>query len=179
MRAGTTNTPAIRTKLGAFSGTKVTCSTIAYIPILAFLATTEPGGIKRRKAEMATRRSAGFTEPPRGDNPYCPSKGGKVNEEYRPTPRFPLDFPFTTMLTSLVIVRQNSVSTAQYPQGSAPQNAQNSNRERAIKIRRNLSDFSGFHFSNRERIAFFQFVPRCSAPALQYPVAYTGDFDQA
>jgi hypothetical protein len=145
------------------------------------LATTEPGGIERRKAEMATRRSAGFTEPPGGDKPYCPSKGGKVNEEYRPTPRFPLDFPFTIMLTSLVLVRQTSASTAQYPQGSAPQNAQNSNRERAINFRCNLPNFSAFQFSNRERIAFFQSIPPCLAPtlAVQYPAIHRGDLHPA
>jgi hypothetical protein len=128
---------------------------------------------------MASRRSAGFTGVPlRETIRIVLTKGGKVNEEYRPTLRFfSLDFSFTKMLTSVVIVRRNSVSTAQYLAGSAPQSAQNSNRERAIKIRCNLLNFSGFHFSNRERIAFFQFVPRCPAPALQYPVAYTGDFD--
>jgi hypothetical protein len=90
---------------------------------------------------------------------------------------FSIAFQFTTMLTFLAIFGQNSVAAAQYPEGPAALNAQNSNRERAINILRNLPNFSSFHFSNRELIAFFQFVPRCPTPALQYPVAHTGDFD--
>jgi hypothetical protein len=42
---------------------------IAYIPILAFLAMTDLGGSKRKRAEVTTKRKAGFIEPPRGRQP--------------------------------------------------------------------------------------------------------------
>src|SRR5215472_10148934 len=51
-------------------GSKVTCSTIAYIPTLTFLATTELGGWKRMKAATAIRRRAGFMESSQAQNHY-------------------------------------------------------------------------------------------------------------
>jgi hypothetical protein len=70
IRTGTTNIPDIRTELAEpSSGSNVIWSTIAYIPILTFLAMTELGGSKRKKAEAATRRKTGFMEPPKSSQP--------------------------------------------------------------------------------------------------------------
>jgi hypothetical protein len=57
---GTTNTPDIRTKFGeAPSGSNVTWSMTAYIPILTFFANTAAGANERSKT-AATEANAAF-----------------------------------------------------------------------------------------------------------------------
>jgi len=57
---GTTNTPDIRTKFGeAPSGSNVTWSRTAYIPILTFFANTAAGANEKSQT-AATEANAGF-----------------------------------------------------------------------------------------------------------------------